>query len=375
MATEREIEKDLITDFVAAQDKITYFGSGSVIKGLLHSIARRLAEVWYDYGQKVKTLFLSSATADDLDSYGANRGVTRLSSVGSQVLLVFKGTAATIVPEKTQITGDHNIVFETQNEITISTDGGYQFGSEGLGAAVLAQCTSTGATTNVAENTVTKLVVAIAGIDSVTNPLPAYYGADEESDEEYRYRIKNQVSILNKTTLEFIKAACQEVIPDISRVYVEKATGENAINIYAITRSDTYLSTAQKALVMKYLNDNWVILPQVNMLDLPTTAVDVYMVVRPKAGYTLAEVFVSIADQIMEYLDFRTWPLGDDVESDSILQICLNSELIDDIDVPTFEPNENIEVAYNAIPMLNNITMVHMNNSSISINLDLHPSY
>jgi len=372
--TEKDIEKELIQDFTVAQDTVTYFGSGSVIRALFISIARRLAELWYDYGQKIKNLFLSTSSDDDLDIYGLNRGIARLSTSASQVLLVFQGINTTVIPEKTQITGDHGYVFETQNEITINTDGGYTFGSEALGASVLANCTATGAATNVAENTVNKLVVAIVGVDSVSNPLPAYYGTDIESDEEYRYRIKNQISILNKSTEAFVREACKEAISDINRVFVEKAIGENIINIYTITRSCTYLSTAQKAYVKKYLNDNWIILPQITMLDLPTTIVDIYAIVRPVAGNTLNDVFISVADSIMEYLDFRTWVLGTDVDSDDILQIFLNDELIDDVDVPNFTPSADIEVAYNSIPLLENITLVHMDNSSISINLDLHPS-
>jgi hypothetical protein len=331
--------------------------------------------LWYDYGQKIKTLFLSTATGDNLDTYGLERGVARNGAVGAQALIVFKGTDGTVIPELTQITGDHGYIFETQSAVTISTDGGYQYGSEGLGAAVLAQCTSTGSTTNVSENTINKLVVAISGVDSASNPLPAYYGTDEESDEEYRYRIKNQISILNKTTEAFIREACIEAVPGISRIFVEKAAGQNIINIYTLARNNTYVSTAQKAYIKKYLNDNWVILPQINILDLPITDVDVYMKVRPVTGYSLQDVFVAIADNLVEYLDFRTWALGGDVDSDGILQICINNDMIDDIEVSTFEPMENIDVPYNSLPVLSNITMIHLDNPSITINLDLHPSY
>jgi len=78
---------------------------------------------------------------------------------------------------------------------------------------------------------------------------------------------------------------------------------------------------------------------------------------------------------LIEYLDFRTWVLGEDVDSDDILQICLNNEKIEDIDVSNFSPSSNIIVPYNSIPILENITMVHMDNESITINLNLHPSY
>lgn len=373
--TEKDIERELIQDFVAAQDKVTYFGSGSVIRGLLYSIARRLGELWYDYGQKVKTLFLSTSAEDDLDIYGLDRGISRLEASSSQALLVFKGANTTVIPEKTQITGDHGFLFETQNEIMINTDGGYSFGSEGLGASVLATCLSTGAVTNVAENSVNQLVAPIVGVDSVTNPLPAHYGVDSESDEEYRYRIKHQIGILNKTTETFITEMCKEAIPDISRVFVEKAIGENTINVYTITRSNTYLSTAQKELIKSYLNDRWVILPQVDILDMPVTDVNISMTVRPIAGYSLADIFISIADSVMNYLDFRTWVLGEDVDSDDILQICLNDDKVDDIDVPNFIPGSDIEVAYNSIPVLANITLIHMDNPSITINLNLNPSF
>ena len=373
--TEIEIEQELIQDLVVAQDEITYFGKGGVARSILHSIARRLAELWFDYGQKIKALFLGTSIGTDLDTYGENRGIIRLGACSSRVLLVFIGTGGTIVPEGTEITGDHGIVFKTSCQLNMGTDGNLAFAGAALASSVLAESVTKGVITKVAENTLNTLVNPIAGVNTVNNPLPAYYGKDEETDEEYRYRIKYQISILNKTTQDFITEGCKEANEDICRVFTEKAIGENKINVYVIKRSGSYLTTSEKSYILSYLNDRWIILPQIEILDLPVTNVDVSLKVRAMPGYTLEQLFINCADGITDYLDFRTWVLGEDVDSDDILQICLNAEGVDDIDVPNFIPGSNIEVDYNGIPMLRTMTMVDMDNPSNSINLNLNPSY
>lgn len=373
--TEIEIEQELIQDLMAAQDEITYFGKGGVVRSIFHSIARRLAELWFDYGQKIKALFLSTAIGDDLDIYGESRGITRLEACASRVLMVFIGTNTTVIPEGTEVAGDHGIVFKTLYQITINTDGGYQFGSSGLGASALAESTTKGEITKVGENSINKLVAPIEGVDSVLNPLPAYYGADKEADELYRYRIKYQVSVLNKTTQDFVTEGCKEANEDICRTFVEKAAGENKISVYIIKRSGTFLTTPEKSYINSYLNNRWVIFPQVGVLDFPITQVDISMTLRLVPGYTLAQVFVNCTDGVMNYLDFRTWKIGEDIDSDDILQICLNAEGVDDIDVPNFIPGSNIEVEYNSLPILHNITMINMDNASDTINLNLNPGF
>lgn len=374
MKTERQIEKELINDIVTNQDRVTYFGKGSVIRALVHSVSRRLGEIWFDYSQKMKTMFLSTAQGSDLDGYGSDRGMSRLGASPSKVLLVFKGSNGTVIPENTQVTGDHGFVFETLAAATIGTDGDYNFGSEGLGCTVVAQSTASGAGTRVAENTINQMVTPITGVSSVSNPLPAYYGADEETDEEFRYRIKHRISILNNGTTAFVAEACKEVNEDINRVYVEKVGGD-VLNVYTVTRSNTFLSSSQKSAIKAHLNDKWKILPQINIVDIPFTSINVYIKVRPVDGASLQETFVSIADDIMDFLDFRRWPFGENVSSDDILNICLNNEAVDDIDVTTFSPSDNIDVANNSIPMLENITMINMDNETDTINLDLNPSY
>ncbi len=121
------------------------------------------------------SFWLSTAEGVSLDRVTKLGFVKRQAAAYASVNLIFKGLAGTVIPAKTQASTAQNIVFETQIESIISSEGE---------VAVLSRCTERGTSGLVASGMITRIVNPIAGVDSVNNLSPSTGGRPIESDAE-----------------------------------------------------------------------------------------------------------------------------------------------------------------------------------------------
>ncbi len=161
-------------------------------------IAWFLAGVW-DIAERVyNSGFVSKSEGVQLDRLGSNSGITREPASESVVTLSFTGVPGIVIEEQTQFTTESGIYFELIEDVVIEDNG------TGSGTAV---SLSKGVINNVAANTITVQAEPSEGVYSVTNPKPSAGGADEETDSEFRARIKKSVEGSSASTLSGIIAA------------------------------------------------------------------------------------------------------------------------------------------------------------------------
>ncbi|MEX5737779.1 baseplate J/gp47 family protein [Bacillus subtilis] len=143
-----------------------------------------LAGLW-DIAERVyNSGFVSKSEGVQLDRLGSNSGITREPAAESVVTLSFTGEPGIVIEEQTQFTTESGIYFELIEDVVIEANG------TGSGTAV---SLSKGVINNVAANTITVQAEPSEGVYSVTNPEPSAGGADEETDSEFRARIKKSV--------------------------------------------------------------------------------------------------------------------------------------------------------------------------------------
>lgn len=191
---------------VVSRTDLSDISDGSVLKHILAAAARQDDEQYYQMSLLKKLFSLDDATGDDLDARAAEiqpGTVTRTAASKSSGNVRFSrtGTAGTVtIPVGTQVKTTDGITVETTvaGQITAgNTDSGLI-----AAVAVLA-----GASGNVASGTLIKFVSKPSGVDSVTNPTAFQNGADKESDDAFRNRIKTYVSSLSRCTLEALENA------------------------------------------------------------------------------------------------------------------------------------------------------------------------
>lgn len=185
----------------------------SVFKHILAACARELDECYYQLTRLRDTFDLSKAKGEDLDARAKEiqpATLTRLQSRSAVTSVVFSrvGTSGTvIIPTGTIVkTGDGKLFKTTLQGSILDT----QNDSESI--SVIASIP--GAAGNVASGTIVKFGAKISGVDSVTNPAGASQGRDQETDGEFRQRIRNFIASLARCTpqaYEFAAVGSQDV--------------------------------------------------------------------------------------------------------------------------------------------------------------------
>ncbi|UUT26296.1 baseplate J/gp47 family protein [Bacillus velezensis] len=151
---------------------------------ILRIFAWFLAGIW-DIAERVyNSGFVSKSEGVQLDRLGSNFGISREPAAEAVTTLFFTGEPGFVIEEQTQYTTESGIYFELIEDVVIGDDG------TGTGAAV---SLSKGIINNVAANTITEQAETLEGVYSVNNPEAAAGGTDEESDPEFRARIKKSV--------------------------------------------------------------------------------------------------------------------------------------------------------------------------------------
>lgn len=146
------------------------------------------AEIFSALDQLVKQAYdardPNKATGKDLDVLRKLTGSTRSPGTPSTVTLFMTGVAGTLIPADSQCKTADGIVFETDENLTLGTDGT---------GSVTATCTENGAN-EVAAGKVTTIVNVVSGWQTVTNRTAAMIGTDADSDTVFRKKSAQAVA-------------------------------------------------------------------------------------------------------------------------------------------------------------------------------------
>ena len=205
--TQEEAQAQLIAAMIA-RGRLYDVAPTSAILTLCSGIAQLIDQLGYAAQCQRQAAALDSASGPDLDRLGGalpNGGLLRIGAQSAQVSLTFARQATSVsavVPTGTQVTGSAGILFTTTAQATMAV------GAASV-AGVPAVCTTLGAGSsgNVPANSLTQFATVVTGVDSVNNPLAASQGADSETDDAFRQRIRLYLAGLSRGTPSALRSA------------------------------------------------------------------------------------------------------------------------------------------------------------------------
>ena len=210
-----EIFRRLISRTVA-RSGLTDLVESSAVRHILGAVAREIDEVYYQLAQTSLAWSIDTASGQDLDERARDIQPGTLYRLGgdfAQGQLVFSRATNTgtteVVPRGTVVQTATGVQVRTDDEAVITNTSVEQITSHGVGRdsnAVGATALVTGTAGNIAVNTATVFVSQPAGIAEVTNVSAFTGGADRESDDEFRTRIRTYVSSLARCSVQAIEA-------------------------------------------------------------------------------------------------------------------------------------------------------------------------
>lgn len=166
--TVEDIKEDIISRLSTDIDT----REGSFVNDMISAVAYEIWKVYQSLDAVIPIAFVDETSGEYIDKRCAEYGITRKAGTKATVTLTLTGTDGTVIEKgKVFLTSD-GLQFETNETVKI-TDGT---------ATVTATAVEVGEEYNVEAGTITKQLVSLNGLTSVTNEEAATGGTDPETD-------------------------------------------------------------------------------------------------------------------------------------------------------------------------------------------------
>lgn len=200
---------------VVGRSRLRDVSDVSVWKHVLAASAREDDEQYYQIALLLQLFSIDKASGEDLDERakdiqpGVVSRIPAQKAVGSVVFSRAGTTGTTSIPIGTKVKTATGQTFTTTTTGTITPASAEQISGHGVGrdsntVSVIADVA--GADGNVSASAVTRFVSKPPGVEEVTNPAAFTQGADKESDDAFRSRLRAYIRGLSKCTVQAIEA-------------------------------------------------------------------------------------------------------------------------------------------------------------------------
>jgi hypothetical protein len=353
--------KQIFTEILLNKtDKISDVSNESVLNGIAYGCGKLAQRLLVNQAVVESHIFPDTAHGNYLDKLAELRGISeRNSSTGSTVYIRIEGEpGATYNKDSLTFISSSGIQFTLEEDFTLDDNGwGY----------AKAKSIQSGSTSNVDALTIN--TIQGSGIPSghiaCTNEYRAVGGADEESDDTFRVRIKESINQLARTTLSYIEQVFMKINSRVLRVYKGGIDENNKFNLILVSvngqdftddefneilsKSEEYLSLNE---LLVDTNDFSLKLNNVDWLP-----VDVDFRVNLDPSYDADDIRRQMQIKISKLFDYRYWQYGDKIEWENILYSVRSVDGVKYIPDNHFYPQGDVNVPKYRLPRLRSFIM------------------
>jgi uncharacterized membrane protein len=360
-ATITNLKNLFIEMFLDKTVKVSNVADGSVVNATAFGVAKVAQKAMKDIAIKEAQIFPDTATGAYLDKAAALYGVSpRKGALGSSTYIRVSADPGTVY--------DTSVTFVNKNGIRFQVDEALTVGESGYGY-VKVRSVNAGYSTNVPPNSITNVSPQPQGHIECTNEYYAIGGRDSEDDETFRIRIKNNLNILSKNTIEYWTQTLNNIDDRVLKVMTAGLDEKGIYNLYIVSQNgiffteeelDTLLESAQgyfgiselniegKAVGIGIKNIDWFYVGSERGLDFR---------VQLQPDYDVATVRQNIQINLTKYLDFRFWTPGKIVEWDDLLDIVKKTDGVKYVPDEYFFPYYDQQVPANQLPRIRGFVM------------------
>ena len=356
--------------FINKTNRVTDISDNSVLSATSFGVAKVAQKALKDIAIVEAKLFPDNATGNDLDRIADLYGVTaRRSAIGSSTYLRIIAEPGTTYNEGVQtFNGNDGIVFELEEDVTI--------GSQGFEYAKV-RSVDTGVKTNVDFASIFNVTPQPSGHTAVTNEYAATGGIDDEDDEVFRLRIKNNLNILSIGTIDYFNQIFQNQDPRILRTINLGTSDQGNRQLAIVTQNGVNLTVSE---LQDLLDETTQFFPitdinrfgdliNIELVNVTwyevggVTGIDFRVELSQNADADLVRMQIQI--NISKYLDFRFWEPNQLVEWDQLLRIVQDTQGVRYVPDAEFRPNADEVVPINQLPRVRNFIMRDLDGSII----------
>jgi uncharacterized phage protein gp47/JayE len=209
------------------------FTTGSVLRALLEANASLALWLQWLILLVLQNTRLASSSGSDVDSFGADFGMTRLTAISAQGAVTFSRytpTMASLIPTGTTLTTSDNstqfiVGTDTTNSAWNASQNGYLLGIGVASVTVPVAATVAGSAGNVLAGTISLITSALPGIDTATNALALTGGLDAETDASFRLRFQSFINSRTRATVQAVSYAATSIQQGVNCTVQENTDG------------------------------------------------------------------------------------------------------------------------------------------------------
>jgi uncharacterized phage protein gp47/JayE len=330
---------------------------GSILRSLVE--ANAFIVLWLQglILQVIARARAATSTDDDLDSWMADFGVTRLAASAATGLVSFArftNTQQATIPVGTSVqtsdgTQKYLVYADTTNPAYSSSLSAYIIAAGVSSINVPVQAVTAGTGANALAAQINTLTSSIPGVDTVSNPSAFTNGVDEETDAALRVRFQNYIAGLSKATKAAVGYAVSSVQQGLS---------------YTLTENYQYGGTAQQGYFYVVVDDGTGS-PTSTLLSSVANAIDATRAVTIPYG-----VFAPVVTNAVVALT-ATIASGYDATATKLLVKNAITAYVNSLTIgQTLSYSRLMQVAYDASAGVTNITAYTLNGGAADITAD-----
>lgn len=292
--------------------------STSPLYQLMRVFAFEIAYLWQIAEDVFYGNFIATASGSQLDGIADNFGITRNAATYASGIVTFSRSSPAdkdyTIPSGTVVQTDPYTEpiyrFETTSSVVLSS------GSTSVDCGIIAQVP--GADHNVPANTIQYFYTSVFGVDSVTNASATTGGADAESDENLRLRLRQALWQAGRATKNSIIAAIEDLDGVTDAVVVE---GTASATVYVLGGNDTEISATIEEYRPIGVTVSW---------ERPTPAsTTVTCTVQKFPSVDSAVVIAQVSSNLDTYFNNKT--IGDDIQYSDVLKAIVEADDVDQV--------------------------------------------
>lgn len=365
----QELKQMFLEVFLNKTDKVNDVGNDSVLNGIAYGVAKVGQKCMVNQAIVEGHIFPDTAYGAYLDELASIRGVApRFGAAASSTYLRLVGDpGTTYLKNVNTFVSTTGLTFSLENDVVLDVNG-YAYAK--------VRCNQTGLFTNVDPLSINRVNPVPAGHIICTNEYRADGGRDEEDDDLFRQRIKDNINLLSRTTLSYIEQVFMRINNNVLRVHKGGIDSAGRLNLIVVSVNgqdfsedefNEILSNSQEFLSLTELlqtsNDYSLKLNNVNWM-----LVDIDFRADIDPAYDVDLIRRNVQIQMSKLFDYRFWKYGDKVEWENLLYVAKNTEGIRYVPDVHFYPRADINVPMYRLPRIRSFIMRDLNGNIIEDN-------
>ena len=365
--------KQIFTEILLNKtDKVSDISNESVLNGIAYGCAKLAQRLLVNQGVVEGHLFPDTAYGSYLDDIAASRGIApRFTSVGSTTYVRVQASRGTTYSAGTTFVSSNGILFQSTENFTVGNNGyGY----------IKVNSVQGGAISNVDALTINTINSAPSGHIACTNEYAATGGRDNESDDDFRIRIKASANQLARNTMSYLEQIFMKINSKVLRLHRGGVDSNGRIILIVVSINgqnfteeefNEILSQSEEFLSLNELTRHTIDGFPITLVNPNWYPIDIDFRCDIDPSYDQASVRRNMQIAVSKLFDYRFWSTDEKVEWENILYAIRNTDGVRYVSDAFFLPRNDINMTNYRLPRVRGFIVRDMNGGVISDNYNI----